>query len=184
MAWLLNPLDGCDGFITPRLTDRVMPLEIERKFLVHGDGWRANARAGVRFCQGYLADDLATVRIRRAGDRACVTIKGRRHGIARPEYEYLIPVSDAEELLRICRQPLIEKTRYAVPHARHVWAVDVFGGRNSGLVLAEIELKNPDEPFTRPRWLGREVTHDRHYRNSALAIAPIQPSDDGRLSAA
>jgi adenylate cyclase len=161
-----------------------MPLEIERKFLVRGDEWRLSRPAGQRFCQGYLADERATVRIRRAGERACVTIKGRREGIARAEYEYLIPVDDAEELLQLCRKPLIEKTRYPVRHGDHVWSIDVFGGINTGLVIAEIELNQPDEPFSRPPWIGREVTHEPRYRNSALTIAPIQISADGRRSAA
>jgi adenylate cyclase len=161
-----------------------MPLEIERKFLVDGDEWRLSRSAGLRFCQGYLADERATVRIRRAGERACVTIKGRREGIARAEYEYLIPVDDAEELLQLCRKPLIEKTRYTVRHGDHLWAVDVFAGNNAGLVIAEIELSDPEEPFSRPHWIGREVTHDPRYRNSALTIAPIQISPDGRRSAA
>jgi adenylate cyclase len=163
-----EPSDGARARIEP-----AMPLEIERKFLVAGDGWRANASPGVRFCQGYLADTNATVRIRRAGDRACVTIKGRRDGIVRPEYEYLIPVQDAEELLQLCRKPLIEKTRHAVQHGGHVWSVDVFAGANQGLILGEIELRDPDESFARPDWLGREVTYEPRYRNSALAIAPI-----------
>lgn len=156
-----------------------MSVEIERKFLVVGDGWRRDNPRGVRFCQGYLAQGSftpqhITVRVRRAGERACVTIKGKREGIARPEFEYLIPVDDAEELLRLCRKPLIEKTRYTVHHAGHAWAVDVFGGANSGLVLAEIELDDPNELFARPEWLGREVTYDRRYHNSLLNVPPVE----------
>jgi adenylate cyclase len=159
-----------------------MPLEIERKFLVTGNGWRIGDPPGARFCQGYLAQGLATaqratVRIRRADNRACVTIKGRRQGVTRAEFEYVIPVEDAEELLRMCSKPLIEKTRYRVHHADHVWAVDVFDGANKGLVMAEIELSDPDEPFSRPEWLGREVTHERRYQNSMLNIPPIAERD-------
>jgi adenylate cyclase len=165
-------------------TERAMPLEIERKFLVDGDEWRLSSPVGLRFCQGYLADERATVRIRRAGERACVTIKGRPRGIVRPEYEYLIPVDDAEELLQLCRKPLIEKTRYLVRHDDHLWAVDVFGGINTGLVIAEIELNDPEEQFSRPRWIGPEVTHDPRYRNSALTIAPIETPGDARRSVA
>ncbi len=155
-----------------------MPLEIERKFLVTGNGWREGDPPGARFCQGYLAQgsltvQRATVRVRRAGSCACVTIKGRRRGVARAEFEYVIPVDDAEEMLRMCSKPLIEKTRYSVRNDGHTWAVDVFNGANKGLVLAEIELTDPDEPFTRPQWLGREVTHERCYRNSMLHIPPI-----------
>jgi adenylate cyclase len=166
-----------------------MPLEIERKFLVNGDGWRKGNPPATRFCQGYLAQGMltaqrATVRVRRAGNRACVTIKGRRRGIARPEFEYLIPVKDAEELLTLCSKPLIDKTRYSVGHGNHVWAVDVFEGANRGLVLAEIELRDPEEPFERPDWLGREVTHERRYHNSMLHIPPIEIPDTDRSAAA
>lgn len=150
-----------------------MALEIERKFLVEGDGWRSGDPEGVRFCQGYLARDRATVRVRRAGDRACVTIKSGKVGIVRAEFDYLIPLTDAEELFRLCARPLIEKTRHYVPHGRHTWSIDVFGGHNAGLVLAEVELRAAEESFERPDWLGREVTFDRRYRNSTLSIAPI-----------
>jgi len=156
-----------------------MPLEIERKFLVQGDGWRSNNPVGVRFCQGYLADERARVRVRRAGDRACLTIKGARRGIARPEYEYVIPTDEAEELLRMCRKPLIEKTRYTVPYGGHDWSVDVFAGRNGGLVMAEIELSHPDEPFARPDWLDREVTHEPRFSNSSLVVMSVAGA--GRL---
>ena len=166
-----------------------MALEIERKFLVIDDGWRKGNPRGARFCQGYLTDGLlaaqrATVRVRRADNRACVTIKGRRRGIARPEFEYLIPLKDAEELLTMCAKPLIEKTRYFVHHGQHCWSVDVFSGANKGLVLAEIELTNPDESFERPDWLGQEVTNERRYHNSMLNIAPIDIRDTGKSVAA
>jgi adenylate cyclase len=95
--------------------------------------------------RSFLTGEAATVRVRRAGDRACVTVKGRGQGISRPEFEYLIPTADAEELLQMCSKPLIEKVRYSVPHGRHVWSVDVFRGSNAGLILAEIELSRPDE---------------------------------------
>uniref|UniRef100_UPI0013586F74 CYTH domain-containing protein n=1 Tax=Geminicoccus flavidas TaxID=2506407 RepID=UPI0013586F74 len=115
-----------------------------------------------------------TVRIRRAGPQAYVTIKGKAIGPARPEYEYQIPVAEAEELLQtMCRRPLIEKTRHEIQHAEHLWHVDEFGGRNTGLVLAEVELSNPEEEFERPPWLGVEVTLDERYRNSALAEVPM-----------
>ena len=155
-----------------------MRVEIERKFLVEGDGWRRGDPSGERFCQGYLAERRATVRVRRAGNRASVTIKGQRRGIARPEFEYLIPVDDAEQLLAMCRKPLIEKTRYSVRHNGHKWAVDVFDGDNAGLVLAEIELRDPEERFERPDWLGPEVTHNPRYRNSTLSMAPINGAGD------
>jgi CYTH domain-containing protein len=147
-----------------------MPLEIERKFLVTGNGWQ-NGTSGDEFCQGYIQSRGATVRVRRAGARAYVTIKGQADGIARPEFEYPIPVEDAEVMLRtLCRRPLIEKTRFTVRNGDHDWAVDVFAGANTGLVLAEIELTRADEEFARPDWVGREVTHDRRYKNSALLL--------------
>jgi adenylate cyclase len=166
-----------------------MALEIERKFLVITDEWRKGNPRGARFCQGYLAQGTltaqrATVRVRRAGDRACVTIKGRRRGIERPEFEYLIPVNDAEELLAMCSKPLIEKTRYSVNHGKHCWSVDVFSGVNKGLVLAEIELMNADEAFERPDWLGREVTQEPRYHNSMLNISPIDLHDPAKSVAA
>ena len=152
-----------------------MPVEIERKFLVVGDGWRHGV-PGQRFCQGYLAGDdaTATVRVRRAGAAAYLTVKGKGHGLVRPEFEYPIPVEDAEAMLRdLCRRPLIEKTRHEVAHAGHVWHVDVFGGENAGLVLAEVELDRPDERVALPAWVGEEVTADPRYRNSALATLPL-----------
>jgi adenylate cyclase len=159
-----------------------MPMEIERKFLVVSDAWRGRGMpAGRRFCQGYLAGgDGVSVRVRRASDEAFITIKGDAIGPARPEYEYPIPVAEAEELLsRLCRRPLIEKTRHEVLHDGHVWEIDVFGGANAGLVLAEVELSDPHERFALPPWVGAEVTFDPRYRNSALAAAPVGvPSAD------
>jgi CYTH domain-containing protein len=161
-----------------------MPVEIERKFLVTGDGWR-NGRQGARYCQGYIVSGAVTVRVRRAGATAVITIKGRPRGIARPEYEYPIPVEDAEELLEcMCRKPLVEKMRYEVPYRGHIWHVDEFGGKNAGLVLAEIELSHPDEEFARPEWIGRDVTHEKKYRNSSLGTDWSTPPFDSASQAA
>jgi adenylate cyclase len=149
-----------------------MPVEIERKFLVVSDGWREHA-AGQRFCQGYLArTDGVTVRVRRAGSRAYLTVKGEPNGIVRPEFEYEVPVEEAEAMFKLCHRPLIEKTRYEVPHAGLVWHVDEFAGDNAGLVLAEVELDHPEQPVEIPPWLGQEVSHDPRFRNSRLASAP------------
>lgn len=150
-----------------------MPVEIERKFLVRSDEWRPG-QSCQSFCQGYLVGGHGvSVRIRRAGGKAYLTIKGKAIGPARPEYEYEIPLSEAEELLQnLCRRPLIEKTRHDVLYAGHLWHVDEFGGGNAGLVLAEVELDRADETFARPPWLGEEVTYDPRYRNSALAVEP------------
>src|SRR5262245_32187500 len=110
-----------------------MPVEIERKFLVSNDTWR-NGAPGERFCQGYLAKTGVTVRVRRAGPHAYLTVKGPQRGICRSEFEYPIPVNEAEEMLRsLCKQPLLEKTRHEVMHDGHTWLVDVFAGRNAGL---------------------------------------------------
>ena len=156
-----------------------MPVEIERKFLVVGEGWQAGPRRpGQRYCQGYLAAGGGpTVRVRRAGSRAYLTVKGEGagHGRARPEFEYPIPVDHAEEMLaHLCRGPLVAKTRHEVTYAGRFWQVDVFEGQNEGLVLAEVELAHPDEPVVLPPWVGVEVTADRRYRNSALAVWPMR----------
>jgi adenylate cyclase len=149
-----------------------MPVEIERKFLVASDGWRASA-VGLRFCQGYLArSDGVTVRVRRAGSRAYLTVKGEPDGLVRPEFEYDVPVEEAEAMFELCHRPLIEKTRYEVPHAGLVWHVDEFEGDNAGLVLAEVELDHPEQPVDCPSWLGPEVSHDPRFRNSRLVDAP------------
>jgi adenylate cyclase len=153
-----------------------MPVEIERKFLVVGDAWQGGGRPGQRYCQGYLADDAGvTVRVRRAGPKAYVTIKGQGDGgPVRPEFEYEIPVEEAEQMLAsLCRRPLIEKTRHEVAHAGHLWQVDEFGGANAGLVLAEVELDDPAEQVVLPSWVGEEVTSDPRYRNSALVTRPM-----------
>ena len=151
-----------------------MPLEIERKFLLRNDGWRG-AWALERFSQGYLTpSDTTTVRVRRIGARAFLTIKSAAHGAVRHEYEYEIPLDHAEEMLAdLCRAPQVEKIRHHVEHAGRLWHVDEFVGANRGLVLAEIELAHPGEPIDRPSWLGDEVTGDPRYRNSFLARHPF-----------
>jgi adenylate cyclase len=151
-----------------------MALEIERKFLVIGDEWRAGCE-GQRFCQGYLArGDGVTVRVRRAGLRAYLTIKGKPNGITRPEFEYEVPVEEAEAMLNhLCDRPLIEKTRFEVTHVGVVWEVDEFQGDNAGLIVAEVELDHPDQAFSRPPWLGEEVTGDPRFRNSNLVDDPL-----------
>jgi CYTH domain-containing protein len=151
-----------------------MGTEIERKFLVAGDGWREKA-SGIPYRQGYLTrGECCTVRVRRAGDRAFLTIKGRPSGIVRDEFEYEIPVADAEELLdRHCGGGIVEKFRFKVRHAGRIWEVDEFLGDNAGLVVAEIELADADEPVEPPDWVGAEVTSDPRYANSNLAVHPF-----------
>lgn len=152
-----------------------MGQEIERKFLVAGDGWRPG-EPGLVYRQGYLPTQApATVRVRLAGAKAYLTLKGPTIGLTRAEFEYEIPWTDAEAMLQqFCTAPLIEKTRYRIPVADHVWEVDEFAGDNEGLVLAEIELSHEAEPFTPPPWLGPEVSHDPRYRNSYLARHPYR----------
>jgi len=148
-----------------------MATEIERKFLVHGTDWRQGAP--VRLRQGYLSRDKErTVRVRIAGKRAYLTIKGVGRGVSRPEFEYEIPLEDAGELLGLCDRPPLEKDRYTVKHAGATWEVDEFLGANAGLVLAEIELEDEAQPFERPSWLSKEVTHDPRYYNANLSTAP------------
>ncbi len=151
-----------------------MGIEIERKFLVGSESWRAGAGPGRRMRQGYLhAGPEGTVRVRIAGDEAWLAVKGETRGLERAEYEYPIPRADAEAMLaRLCRPPLVEKTRYVVPFAGRRWEVDVFEGANAGLVIAEVELPAADAAVTLPPWAGREVSNDARYFNAALARHP------------
>lgn len=153
-----------------------MPKEIERKFLVSSDAWRAQADAGMPFLQGYLCEPkTASVRVRIEGQTARLNIKGATLGISRTEFEYEIPLQDADEILRtLCTGPLVEKTRYHVRHGNHVWEIDVFAGDNAGLIVAEIELSREDEAFEKPEWLGSEVSHDARYYNVMLAKHPYK----------
>jgi adenylate cyclase len=150
-----------------------MALEIERKFLLAGEGWRGLAE-GIDYRQGYLcADRQRTVRVRIAGEKGYLTVKGATTGLARSEYEYEIPLKDALAMLdTLCPQPQIEKKRYTIPFRGCTWEVDEFFGLNKGLVVAEIELQREDQVFERPDWIGREVTGDPRYYNAALCAAP------------
>lgn len=153
-----------------------MAVEIERKFLVVGDAWRSQVESESRILQGYLANSPeVTVRARVKGDRAFLTIKGATEGLARREYEYPIPVADAEEMLRnLAVLPPIDKVRYRVREGGHVWDLDVFAGENAGLVMAEVELAAEDEVFARPAWAGEEVSDDPRYFNVYLAEHPYR----------
>ena len=152
-----------------------MGVEVERKFLVSDESWRAEVRSSTRIVQGYLAQtDAATVRVRVKGDKGFLTIKGAAQGIGRSEFEYEIPLSDAQAMLRdLCVQPPLEKVRHLIPFAGHLWELDVFEGANAGLVMAEIELTAEDEPFDLPDWAGDEVTGDPRYFNAYLAHHPF-----------
>lgn len=157
-----------------------MPIEIERKFLVLDDSWRAQAQRVVPMAQGYLNDEVAadgsplkiSVRVRLEGDEARLNLKSREAGRSRLEFDYAIPVEDARAMLDRCVGGLVDKRRHYVEHAGHVWEIDEFLGDNAGLVVAEVELDDHDETFARPAWLGVEVTDAHRYYNLALAMRP------------
>ena len=151
-----------------------MGIEIERKFLVASDAWRQQARTATRFSQGYLSRDPArTVRVRIAGPQAFLTIKGATTGASRAEFEYPVPVDDAQQLLALSDGPVVEKVRHLCVVEGMTWEVDEFLGANAGLVVAEIELRSEDQAFVRPAWLGAEVTGDARYVNANLAVRPF-----------
>jgi adenylate cyclase len=151
-----------------------MGTEIERKFLVHGDAWKSLG-VGTRMRQGYLSiDPERVVRVRVEGDVATLTIKGRSVGATRGEWEYAIPLAEAEELLTmLCLRPLVEKIRYRVEYEGMLWEVDQFLDDNDGLVVAEIELTTEDQVFVKPQWVGDEVTDDARYYNANLLRHPF-----------
>ncbi len=159
-----------------------MATEIERKFLVTSDAWREVADNGTRFRQGYLIGaEKASVRVRIEGEKANLNIKSATLGVRRQEYEYEIPLAEAEELLdTLCEQPQIEKIRYHVPVGEHTWEIDVFAGDNEGLIVAEVELADEHEPFERPAWLGREVSDDTRYYNVCLTKHPYKQWNHGQ----
>ncbi len=150
-----------------------MATEIERKFLVTGDQWRSGA-TGTALRQGYLArDPERTVRVRIAGNQAWLNIKGATTGISRAEFEYEIPVAEANEILALSIDPPIEKNRHLVSHGGHHWEIDEFHGANAGLVVAEIELESESDAFDQPPWIGAEVSDDPRYYNAALSKNPF-----------
>ncbi len=172
-----------------------MPIEIERKFLVTGDGWRAAAHTVVPMAQGYLNDltamDMAvkgrgamkaSVRVRIAGGDAFLNLKSRELGHTRQEFDYPIPLADARALLELSVGGLIDKRRHYVDHQGHLWEVDEFLGDNAGLVVAEIELASAVEAFARPDWIGREVTDSQRYYNLALATRPYSQWSEAERS--
>lgn len=168
-----------------------MGTEIERKFLVTGNGWRDAAHAVVPMAQGYINDQAAmdsgaqkaSVRVRIEGEKAFLNLKSRQLGHTRQEFDYPIPVDDARALLGLCVGGVIDKRRHYVRHGGHLWEVDEFLGDNAGLVVAEIELQHADEDFLRPDWAGRQVTEALRYYNLALASRPYsQWSDEERAA--
>jgi CYTH domain-containing protein len=156
------------------LSLKIVSVEIERKFLVHGEDWRTQA-SGILYAQGYLAaDPERTVRVRIAGHQGYLTIKGASIGCSRPEFEYPIPIADAQELLSLCQLPPIQKFRFTLTFADMIWEVDEFLGSNQGLILAEVELTDANQTIQLPSWVGAEVTGDLRYYNSNLARCPYQ----------
>ena len=149
-------------------------MEIERKFLVHKDRWlTVSPPGGIRYVQGYLSiDEDKVIRVRVAGEQGFLTIKGKSETFSHPEYEYTIPVDDARELIRLFINNQVEKVRFHIQCGNHVWEVDEFLRENEGLLMAEIELDNPEEYFEKPVWLGEEVTDDMRYNNAYLSIHP------------
>ena len=152
-----------------------MATEIEHKYLVRTDLWRP-AGPGVLYRQGYLSSASArVVRVRVAGDRAFLTVKGPSAGLARAEFEYPIPLDDAGAMLTaLCEQPIIEKTRHRENVAGRIWEIDVFHGANEGLVLAEVEVAHEADSVALPPWAGAEVSADPRYFNSNLVANPYR----------
>ena len=152
-----------------------MGIEIELKFLVDQEAWKSVEKpVGVHYQQGYIpSDDNCTVRVRIAGTHGYITLKGRTKGISRSEFEYEIPLVDANAMLKQFTQNGTEKIRYKFPAGNRVWEVDEFLGPNKGLIVAEIELENEHEIFEKPDWITNEVTDDMRYANSNLAIHPF-----------
>lgn len=153
-----------------------MASEIEHKFLVRDDSWRNSVYRSVPMCQGYLVSDkVRSVRIRIASDKAHLNIKSGTLGTVRNEYEYPIPLEEAQEILEaLCYKPLLKKTRHFVHYGSHIWEIDEFEGDNAGLIVAEVELSNPGEKFVKPLWVGEDVSHDRRYYNSSLVEHPYK----------
>lgn len=153
-----------------------MAKEIERKFLVNHDNWRKDVTKSIHYIQGYFTTNAScSIRIRVSGDKADLNIKSATLGITRTEYEYPLPLEDANEMLdHLCNKPLLEKTRYYVQHQGHLWEIDVFTGDNEGLIVAEIELKSAEEKFSLPDWAGKEVSDDPRYYNVCLVSHPYK----------
>ena len=152
-----------------------MPKEIERKFLIANEGWKAGVQRSSYFAQGYLSyDPERTVRVRETDTQGFLTVKGLTVGLSRDEFEYEIPKAEATALLKMCEHPPIQKRRHFVEHEGHLWEIDIFEEANEGLQVAEIELRSEEEMFVRPEWLGEEVSGDRRYSNSSLSLKPFK----------
>ncbi len=153
-----------------------MAIEIEHKFLLANEDWRRSIQKSVKYKQGYLSSQpTSSIRIRISDNQAWLNIKSATIGTERLEFEYGIPLPDAEEIITtLCGKPLIEKTRHLVPNDHNIWEIDEFEGDNQGLIVAEIELSKIGQNFIRPHWLGEEVTQDLRYYNNNLAVNPYK----------
>ncbi|MDH5258185.1 MAG: CYTH domain-containing protein [Gammaproteobacteria bacterium] len=153
-----------------------MGIEIERKFTLKNDNWRKDVQRSQRYVQGYLAgNERSSIRVRIAGDNANINIKSATLGIFRQEYEYSIPLSDAEEMLdKLCEKPVIDKIRHFVEFDSKIWEIDEFSGENAGLFVAEIELNDEEEVIILPEWAGEDVSHDTRYYNVCLVKNPYK----------
>ncbi len=151
-----------------------MAIEIEHKFLLANNNWREQITHSVKYRQGYLSSQAtSSIRVRISNDNAWLNIKSATIGTHRHEYEYEIPLEDANEIINIlCRKPVIEKTRHFVIDDENTWEIDEFTGDNKGLIIAEIELSEVGKDFSKPNWIGDEVTHDLRYYNNNLATYP------------
>jgi len=140
----------------------IMPIEIERKFLLANNNWREAVKTSFRIRQGYMGEiGKASIRIRIQGDQANINVKSATLSMRRMEYEYAIPLNEAQEMLeQLCEHPQVNKTRYIVEQGKHKWEIDEFYGENEGLLVAEIELSDEAEAFEKPEWIGKEVTED------------------------
>ena len=156
-----------------------MAKEIEKKFLLKSDGWRKAINRSRQFIQGYLVGSKqASVRIRIEGDQAFINIKSATLDVTRDEYEYKIPLADANEMLQaLCDKPLIVKIRHDVMYGDKKWEIDEFQQENAGLIVAEIELDSVDEDFDMPEWAGQEVSEDARYYNVCLVKHPYSTWD-------
>jgi adenylate cyclase len=157
-----------------------MGIEIERKYLLKNDNWKALVAKSGNYKQGYLQTGVegkenSSVRVRIADDKATLNIKSTGLNVKRLEFEYEIPLHDAEQMLAsLCNNKVVEKTRYIVPYGGHTWEIDVFAGDNDGLVVAEVELSDVNEEFEKPDWLAEEVSDDIRYYNSHLLNFPYK----------
>jgi adenylate cyclase len=157
-----------------------MAVEIEHKFLLANTDWRAEVTHSIDYRQGYLSSQpTSSIRVRVSDNHAWLNIKSATIGTHRHEYEYEIPLSDANQILdELCKKPLVEKTRHFVEHDGHIWEIDEFYGANQGLIVAELELSEIGEAFVKPAWLGVEVTHDMRYYNNNLSNHPYTTWSD------